>query len=524
MKRLLINKVLKPIVKSGFKAYFVGGCVRDELLNVTPHDYDITTDATPEQLHTIFDKFSNVSKNAEQFGVTMVLIPTPVQADDLTQTYMEVEIATFRKDITKGRHPEISLTTDIVEDAMRRDFTINALYQDIDGSIYDPTDYGLYDLNHNILRFVGDPKERLREDPLRAFRFVRFLSQKNFKSKYDEYTISSYCKNLDFSEVSKERMLKEIKQIFAGKYFTYESEAFNMAFETGMFEVIGLQKIFSDLDMIDQSFKWHSEGAVYKDESNTLFLVKNRMDLSKCEPDTNGSALYHSYRTFAIMHELIFNGYDVKDLKIDFDEEKIFLLKLGALLHDIGKAYCNQGFKTQTFIHNGKEFTETSCIVNAHPQVGIEYAERFCKKLRLSNEETHFICSIVAHHMDGHRLNKHKHLHEIYELTTHPYFKEIMLVSMADDLASVILPQFVSECADPIQKIMNDEKVQYCLTHPLPDPILTGDDLIKYGKKPGPIFKKILETAYHIQIDQSITDKDKLYKMSKNVTLTKDGK
>ncbi len=90
IKEHLIEKVFKPIKNAGFDVFFVGGCVRDELMGVEPHDFDITTSATPEQLHTIFDRFSNVSKNSEQFGVTMILIPSLVQADDLKPSYMEV--------------------------------------------------------------------------------------------------------------------------------------------------------------------------------------------------------------------------------------------------------------------------------------------------------------------------------------------------------------------------------------------------------------------------------------------------
>ena len=104
-KKQIIDNVIIPIEKQGFHAYFVGGCVRDALMNVEPHDYDICTDATPKQLHTIFEKFSNTSENAEPFGVTMPLI----KIDNVAE---EFEIATMRRDITKGRHPKVVFTTD----------------------------------------------------------------------------------------------------------------------------------------------------------------------------------------------------------------------------------------------------------------------------------------------------------------------------------------------------------------------------------------------------------------------------
>ena len=148
-KQFLIREVLDKITAAGFEAYFVGGCVRDELLNLTPKDFDITTNAMPEDLHKIFTKFSNVSKNSEAFGVTIILVANE-------DSFEEVEIATFRKDTSKGRHPEeVSLHASIEEDAARRDFTINALYQTASGKVLDPTGMGLEDVNESHAKDVG---------------------------------------------------------------------------------------------------------------------------------------------------------------------------------------------------------------------------------------------------------------------------------------------------------------------------------------------------------------------------------
>ena len=138
MKNILIHEIFEPIEKAGFKAWFVGGCVRDQLMGVTPHDFDICTNATPADLHKIFTNFSNVSENSEPFGVTIILVPS-------NNTMIEVEIATLRKDITKGRHPKIEFTDSIKEDAMRRDFTVNALFETSKGEIIDPTGLGVAD-------------------------------------------------------------------------------------------------------------------------------------------------------------------------------------------------------------------------------------------------------------------------------------------------------------------------------------------------------------------------------------------
>lgn len=516
MKKYLIEKILKPIEEAGFKAYFVGGCVRDELMGKKPHDYDLVTNATPEALHKIFSKFSNVSKNAEQFGVTIVLIPNPVQVDDLEPSYMEVEIATFRKDISKGRHPEVSLEATLEEDASRRDFTINAMYEDKDRNIIDPFD-GQRDIEQRALRFVGDPKERLEEDPLRAFRFVRFLAKTGFTAAYDTEEIKKACEDLDFSEVSKERMLKEFKQIIAGRFFTYKSEAFHFAYAARVFEVVGLLDIFEKMDEIHQAWRWHAEGSIFKDPEGKEFLVMEQKDFTGCTPIEHGSVLAHTFLTFAEMHKIIFEGANVPELEMDLDEEQKFLLKISALLHDLGKCHCqHQGARTKTFMFDGKEILEESIpVVNEHPTTGIEPAERFCKALKMSNEETHFVCSMVAHHMEFHELQKLSDEH-LWRCTAHPHFKEIMMVALADERGAIKLEGFDERGS--VQDMMNNARIKDFISRgPLPKPILTGKDLIERGKKPSPAFKKALDAAYKSQINGKVTNKAQLFRSVKNL-------
>lgn len=516
LKESLIENVLKPIENKGFKAYFVGGCVRDELMNKNPHDYDICTNATPNQLHTIFDCFSNVSKNSEKFGVTMVLVA-------VNGIKTEIEIATFRKDITKGRHPTIDFTNNIIEDANRRDFTINALYEDINGNILDPTNFGVQDIKNNILRFVGNPKERLSEDPLRAFRFVRFLAQKGFNTIYSDLEIRKMSSNIDYSNISTERKLKELKQIFAGKYFTHDSISYNTGVNLKVWEDIGLQDIFYKMDTIEQAWRWHAEGGIFEDTNGELFMVDQLdMDIKNCKPIEHGTVLMHTFLTWKAMNDIIHNNNSFSQLDIDMNEENRFILILGSILHDIGKCYCSHlGMKHNVWEHLGKTYDEVIPKVVEHPITGVEPASKFCKSLGMSNEEVHKICSIVAHHMEAHELaNKHSK-HDIWKFTKHENYLYIMLVALADERGSIKLQGFDERGC--MKEILNDERVIYCMNNELPKPILNGDDLIKYGRKPSPLFKKMLETAYKLQIDQNITDKEMLYKMVKNVSLNKEG-
>ena len=261
-KEFLKERVLRKIETAGGKAYFVGGCVRDSVIGRMVNDYDIATDLSPDELRKVFDgHLAKLSENSEKFGVTIILIPYD---EEMPDNFMEVEIATFRKDITKGRHPEVAYSTDIYEDAQRRDFTINALYEDADGRIHDPTGMGLKDIDNNILRFVGNAKKRLEEDPLRAYRFVRFLSY-GFDTPYRDEDYRFMRETIDFSGVSKERKLKEIIKMMSSKHFRpYHSDTYNAALGLGVFADMGLLSVFNEMAEIKQSFKWHAEGAIVR--------------------------------------------------------------------------------------------------------------------------------------------------------------------------------------------------------------------------------------------------------------------
>jgi poly(A) polymerase len=149
---------------AGFLALFVGGCVRNTLLNAPVNDLDLSTDATPDR----------VTKLAVAAGIKV--IPTGIDHGTVTLIIdnTPVEVTTFRKDVeTDGRHAVVAFATDVADDAARRDFTMNALYAGIDGVVVDPLD-GLPDLNARLVRFVGHAQDRVREDYLRILRFFRF--------------------------------------------------------------------------------------------------------------------------------------------------------------------------------------------------------------------------------------------------------------------------------------------------------------------------------------------------------------
>jgi poly(A) polymerase len=185
-------------------AMFVGGCVRKFLQNETIDDIDIATIFSPE---TIKEKFQNTNFKIIDTGVEHGSITIIVNSS-------KFEITTLRQDIkTDGRHAEVSFTDSWSRDSERRDFTINAIYMDIRGKLYDPQN-GKEDLKNNKVNFIGSPSARIEEDYLRIIRYLRFCVQYNIKHS-DPKIINAIKLNLNgIKNLSKERVLRELYKIF----------------------------------------------------------------------------------------------------------------------------------------------------------------------------------------------------------------------------------------------------------------------------------------------------------------------
>lgn len=160
-------RVLTALQRDGMAARFVGGCVRDAVLGRNAQDIDLATPLPPE---TVMTRLADAGVKAVGTGIEHGTV-TAVLDDPL---FNHVEITTLREDVeTYGRHAKVAFTDDWAGDAARRDFTINALFCDADGTLYDPVG-GLDDLGARRVRFVGDARARIREDALRLLRFFRF--------------------------------------------------------------------------------------------------------------------------------------------------------------------------------------------------------------------------------------------------------------------------------------------------------------------------------------------------------------
>ena len=197
---------------------FVGGCVRDLIFGKELADIDFATSLTPLEIKKKLNA-NNISfdDHYENYGAIKVF---------LNNKFYEVN--TLRKDLDHdGRHANVVFTHDWRQDALRRDFTINSIYCDLEGRIYDPFK-GVDDLKNGIIRFIGDPAKRIREDYLRALRYFRFFIQFS-KTHHEEYIISAIQKNFsNIEQLSKARLLDELKKtLTSGKAYKLFQDDFS---------------------------------------------------------------------------------------------------------------------------------------------------------------------------------------------------------------------------------------------------------------------------------------------------------
>src|SRR5580704_12714378 len=219
--------IVRALRQHGYKAYLVGGCVRDILLDREPADYDVATDATPEEVMRIFPGAYGVGA---QFGV--VLVPGDA-ANNVSTENDTVEVATFRSDIgySDGRHPdEVRFSKDPREDVQRRDFTINGML--LDPASEEALDFvgGQTDLKAKIIRCIGEPGRRFGEDKLRMLRAVRFGARFGFEI---EPVTFAAIRGLapQIHQVSRERVRDELTKMLTEGH---ARSAFRLLDKTGL--------------------------------------------------------------------------------------------------------------------------------------------------------------------------------------------------------------------------------------------------------------------------------------------------
>ncbi|MCX6627008.1 MAG: CCA tRNA nucleotidyltransferase [Candidatus Solibacter sp.] len=285
----LARQVIAKLRGVGHQAFLVGGCVRDLLLGVKPKDFDIATDARPDRIMDLFPRSGRVGAH---FGVVLV-----------RDVFDQVEVATFRSDhdYMDGRHPEqVRFESDPREDVLRRDFTVNGLMMDPDtGKVLDFVD-GRGDLSRGVIRAIGDPYARFREDHLRLLRGVRFAARLGFEIETATFDAMRRDHAL-ILKVAMERVREELVRILT---------------EGGArrgFELLDASSMLADLlpevaamKGVAQPPEYHPEGDVWR---HTLLMLEQ---LHQPTPTLAFGALLHDVGkppTFRVADRIRFDGH-----------------------------------------------------------------------------------------------------------------------------------------------------------------------------------------------------------------------
>jgi len=281
-------EIVKDLKDKGFETYFAGGTVRDILLQQTPKDYDIVTSAKPEEIEDILEHTIPIGK---KFGVILAV-----------RNGHNFEVATFRSDAaySDGRRPDAVYFTDPKEDALRRDFTINGMFYDpFEKKVLDFVG-GKQDLEDKILRFIGDPHERIVEDNLRLLRAVRF---KNSLGLEYALGVPEAIKNNAklITNVSAERIHDELTKILVS---SGRGQAIREMSEAGILQII-LPEVEA-LKGVKQPELYHHEGDVFE---HTLMALDTLGNPSK---ELAWAVLLHDIgkpETYSVSDRIRFNSH-----------------------------------------------------------------------------------------------------------------------------------------------------------------------------------------------------------------------
>ncbi|MCR4284028.1 MAG: CCA tRNA nucleotidyltransferase [Parcubacteria group bacterium] len=332
-----VSYVTETLQKAGFEAYLVGGCVRDLLRGEKPKDWDVTTNATPEQIVSLFPKTFYENK----FGTVSVVNESATADED--ETLRNVEITPYRMEAkySDKRHPDsVSFTNNIEDDLKRRDFTINAMaLEAVSGKIIDLFD-GQKDLKNKLIKAVGGPVDRFSEDALRMMRAVRFATELGFNIEDNtleaiKRLASSTSSVMD--KIAKERIRDEFIKIIMSKN---PDKGMDILRETGLLKFV--------MPEIEEGFN-----------------VEQNKD--------------HIYDVWT---------HSIKALKHSADKDFPLNIRLAALLHDVGKP------KSRRRDEKKKDFT-----FYGHDVIGGKMSVKILARLKFPKKDIDTIAKLVRYHL-----------------------------------------------------------------------------------------------------------------------------
>ena len=424
MSEAAARSIVERLRGAGFQALYAGGCVRDRLLGREPHDYDVATNARPEQVVALFPRTVPVGI---QFGVILVL-----------EQGEEIQVATFRGDgaYVDGRHPESIVYTDAEGDACRRDFTVNGLFYDpAEGKVLDFV-RGENDLKARLLKAIGDPSMRFDEDKLRMLRAVRFATTLGFT--IDSPTWEAVKRHApEIHAVSAERIREEFVKILLSPN---RLQGFDLLDESGLLREILPE--MEDLKGCDQPPEFHPEGDVF---------VHTRLMLSLLQPEAS------------------------------------LPLVLSVLFHDLGKPATRSVDETGRIRFNG------------HEGVSANMSLPILQRLRFSNEVIDEVLPAVRLHMSFKDVPNMR-VATLKRMMARPTFDDELELHRVDCLASHGMLDN--------HALLIARREEFGREPLIPPPLITGNDLISLGWKPGPDFAAVLREAQTRQLEGRLTSRD----------------
>jgi poly(A) polymerase len=442
LERDFALRIVQKLRDAGHEAYWAGGCVRDQLLGLTPKDYDIATSAHPKQVRKLFPRTVAVGMS---FGVVEV-IEHPPEGHALV-----VQVATFRSDCgySDGRRPDAVVFCSAREDALRRDFTINGMFFDpLTGQVLDYVG-GQEDLKACVLRAIGDPFRRFEEDKLRMLRAVRMASR--FELSIDPPTQSAIQHMADqIHVVSAERIADELRKLLTDRH---------RARGMRLFHDLGLAAwVMPELGPMSGLPQGHPR-------PETPGLPPPGQPGESRPGDALGDLWEHVLRVLELL-----------------GPKASVTLAFAALLHDVGKP--------RTVGRTPDRYT-----FHGHEHVGRRLAEEICLRLKMSNEEQERIAWLVEKHQvlcDVKQMRTSK----LKMLLAHPGIRELLDLHRADALSCHRSIEHVEYCERLLEEWTQEDLD--------PSAVLNGHDLIRAGMQPGPDFKRILEAVREAQLEGTV--------------------
>ena len=461
--RRVATGIVRRLTEAGHTALFAGGCVRDMVRGVEPHDYDIATTATPEEVQRLFPKTIPVGA---QFGVVLVL------EDD-----HQFEVATFRTDeaYVDGRRPTSVRYGTPEQDARRRDFTINGLFYDplatLTPSLSPPKpgegvrlvrrspkseggrtgggriiDYvgGQADIARKLVRTIGEPRTRFAEDKLRLLRCVRFASNLQFEiepATFDAVKEMAAQIGVVSAERIRDELVKTFTRLNAGRGLA-------LLDESGLLNQI-LPEVAA-MKGVEQPPEFHPEGDVFTHTKLMLDLMSVSAQVDSRSPEAR------------------------------------VVLAFAVLLHDVGKPPTFERAPDRVRFHE-------------HDKVGAELAERVLRRLRFPNEVIEKVCICVGEHM---------RIRHVQDMRPAKLKRILARETFADELELHRLDCLTSHGGIANYEFLRAKAAELPPEVLKPAPLVTGHDLLALGFAQGPLLGQVLRELEELQLEERLQSQE----------------